>query len=90
VHHRVSRFQERGTGWVAFDDTTGYVSKLGRDPHGLGWWCWTVYGGSEGHFTRVIVVYNTCKNNKKDSRIMYQQQHQYFIMKKKNLTCPNK
>jgi hypothetical protein len=35
-------------------------------------------------------VYNTCKNNKKDSRTRYQQQRQYFITKKKDLTCPNK
>ncbi len=58
VHHGVSRVQERGTGIVAFGDTTGYVSKVGRDPYGLGRWCWTVYGGSEGHCTRVIVAYN--------------------------------
>jgi hypothetical protein len=50
----------------------------------------TVYGGSEGHFNRVIVAYNACKKNKKDSRTMYQQQRQYFITKKKDLACPNK
>jgi hypothetical protein len=90
VHHGVSRVQERVTGIVAFGNTIGYISKVGRDPYGLGLWCWTVYGGSEGHHTRVIVVYNACKNNKKDSRATYQQQCQYFIMKKKDLTCPNK
>ena len=71
MDHRVSRVQEGGTGMVAFGNTTGYVSKIERDPYGLGQWCWTVYGGSERHCTRVIVVYNACKNNKKDSRTTY-------------------
>ncbi len=78
MHHGVSRAQEGGTGIVAFGDTTGYISKVGKDPYGLGWWCWTLYGGSEGHRTRVIVVYNACKNNKKDSQTTYQQQHQFL------------
>ncbi len=90
VHHGISKVQEGGTGMVSFGDTTGYISKVGKDPYGLGRWCWTLYGGSDGHRTRVIVAYNACKNNKKDSRTMYQQQRQYFIMKKKDLTCPNK
>jgi hypothetical protein len=76
VHHGVSRVQEGDTGMVAFGDTTGYISKVGKDPYGLGQWCWTLHGGSEGPCARVIVVYNTCKNDKKDSRTMYQQQRQ--------------
>ncbi len=42
VHHGVSRVQEGGTGMVAFGDTTGYISKVGKDPYGLGRWCWTL------------------------------------------------
>jgi hypothetical protein len=53
---------------VAFGDTTGYISKVGKDPYGLGRWCWILYSSSNGHHTRVIVAYNTCKSNKKDSR----------------------
>jgi hypothetical protein len=90
VHHGVSRVQEGATGMVAFGDTTGYISKVGKDSYGLGRWCWTLYGGSKGHRTRVIVSYNGCKNNKKDSQTMYQQQHHNFITKKKDLTYPNK
>ncbi len=75
---------------VAFSDTTGYISQVGKDPYGLGQWCWTLHEGSEGRRTRCIVVYNACTNNKKDSQTTYQQQHQYFITKKKDLTCPNK
>jgi hypothetical protein len=75
---------------VTFRDATGYISKIGKDPYGLGRWCWTLYSGNDGHQTRVVAAYNACKNNKKDSRTSYQQQRQFFIMKKKDQTCPNK
>jgi hypothetical protein len=90
VHHGVSRVQEGGTGMVAFGDTTGYISKVGKDTYGLGWWSWMLYSGNDGHCTKVIVAYNACKNNKKDSRTTYQQQRQYFITKHHDITCPNK
>ncbi len=75
---------------VAFGDSTGYITKTGKDVYGLGQWCWTLYGGSEGHNTRVVVAYNACKNSKRNSQMTYQQQRQFFITKKNNLTCPNK
>ena len=79
VHHGVSKVQEGGTGMVSFGNTTGYISKVGKDPYGLEQWCWTLYGGCDGHRTRVIVAYNACKNNKKDSQTTYQQLHQYLL-----------
>jgi hypothetical protein len=69
---------------VSFGNSTG------KDPYGLGRWCWTLYEGSKWHCTRMMVAYNACKNSKKDSWTTYQQQRQYFIMSKKDLTCPNK
>ncbi len=90
VHHGVARVQEGGTRMVAFGDTTGYISKVGKDQYGLGRWCWILYSGRDGHCTRVIVENNACKSNKKDSWTTYQQQQQYFIMEHQNLTCPNK
>jgi hypothetical protein len=90
VHQNVGRLQEGGMGMVAFGKSTGYITKTGKDAYGLGRWWWTLYGGSEGHNTRVVVAYNTCKNSKRDSRRTYQQQRQFFITKKNNLTCPNK
>ncbi len=90
VHQNIGRVQEGGTGMVAFGESTGYITKTGKDPSGLGRWCWTLYGGSNGHNTRVVVAYNACKNKKKDSRTTYQQQRQYFITKKNDLTCPSK
>ncbi len=90
IHQNVGRVQEGRTGMVSVGESTGFITKMGRDPYGLGWWCWTLYGGSEGHNTRVVVAYNACNNSKKDSRTTYQQQRQYFITKKKDLSCPSK
>ncbi len=90
IHMNVSKVQEGGMGMVTFGDTTGYISKMGKDPFGLGQWCWTLYSGNDGHRTRVVAAYNACKNNEKYSRTSYQQQRQFFIMKKKDLTCSNK
>jgi hypothetical protein len=90
VHQNVGTVQEGRMGMVAFSESMGFITKMGRDPYGLGRWCWTLYGGSERHSTRVVVAYNACKNSKKDSRTTYQQQRQYFITKRQDLTCPNK
>jgi hypothetical protein len=90
VYQNVGRVQEGGTGMVAFGESTGFITKTGRDPYGLGRWCWTLYRGSEGQNTRVVVAYNACKNLKTDSWTTYQQQRQYFITKRKDLSCPNK
>jgi hypothetical protein len=48
------------------------------------------FGGSNGHNMRVVVAYNACRNKKKNLRTTYQQQRQYFITKKDDLTCPSK
>ncbi len=61
VHHSMARVQEGGTGMVAFGNTTGYISKVGKDPYGLGRWCWILYSGSNRHRTKIIVAYKTCK-----------------------------
>ncbi len=90
VHQNIGQVQKGGTGMVLFGDSMGFITQTEKNPYGLGRWCWTLYGGSEGHNTRVVVAYNACKNSKKESRTTYQQQRQYFIMKKKDLTCPNK
>ncbi len=90
VHQNVGQVQEGGTGMVAFGNSTEFIMKKGRDPYGLGGWCWTLYGGNKGQNTRVVVAYSACRNSKKVSRTMYQQQRQYFITKKKDLTYQNK
>ncbi len=78
--------QEGGTGTVCFSDATGYIEKVGKDKEGLGRCSWILFGGSDGHNTRMITAYNPCKNKKVNSGTSFQQQRRYFIMKKKDLT----
>jgi hypothetical protein len=85
---QAGRVQEGGTGAICFGDATGYICKVGKDEEGLGRWSWILLGGSDGHMTRLITAYNPCKSGKVNSGTSYQQQRQYFIMKKKDLTCP--
>ena len=47
-----------------------------------------MFGGSDGHMTRLIMAYNPCESGEVNSGTSYQQQHQDFIMKKKDHTCP--
>ena len=85
---QAGRVQEGGTGAICFGDATGYIQKVGKDEEGLGRWSWILFGGSDGHMTRLITAYNPCKSGRANSGTLYQQQRRYFIMKKKDLTCP--
>ncbi len=82
------RVQEGGTGTICFGDLVRYIKKMERDNEGLGGWCLVLLGGNNGHNTRIITAYNLCKNENVNSGTSYQQQHRYFITKKKDLTCP--
>ncbi len=85
---QAGRVQEGGTGAICFGDATGYIRKVGKDEEGLGRWIWILFGGSDGHMTRLITAYNPCKSRKVNSGTSYHQQRPYFIRKKKDLTCP--
>ncbi len=52
------RVQEGGTGAVCFGDATGYIKKVGKDEEGLVRWCSILFGGLDGHNTRLIMAYN--------------------------------
>jgi hypothetical protein len=66
VHQNIGWVQKGGPGMVLFGNSMGFITQTGKDPYGLGRWCWTLYGGSKGHNTRVVVAYNACKNSKKE------------------------
>jgi hypothetical protein len=85
---QAGQVQEGGTGAVCFGNATGYIKKVGKDEEGLSHWSWILFGGSDGHNTHLITAYNPCKNKNVKSGTSYQQQCRYFIMKKKDLTCP--
>ncbi len=81
------RAQEGGTVTICFGESTRYIKKTGRDSKGLGHWCCMLYSEANGHSTQVITAYNPCKNKNVNSGTTYQQQCQYFIMRKKDPTC---
>ncbi len=82
------RVQEGGTGTICFGESTGYIKKTRPDSKGLGRWSWILFSGTNGHSTQVIMAYNPCKNTNANLGTTYQQQWQYFITKKKDLTSP--
>jgi hypothetical protein len=82
------RVQKGGTGTICFGESTGYIKKTGGDSKGLGRWSWILCSGTNGHSTQVITTYNLCKNTNTNLGTTYQQQRQYFITKKKDLTSP--
>ncbi len=73
---------------MCFGDATGYIKKVGKDEKGFGRLCWILLGCLDSHNTCLIMAYNPCKNKNVNSSTSYQQQHRYFVMKKKDLTCP--
>ncbi len=85
---QAGQVQEGGTGAICFGDATGYIRKVGKDEEGLGRWSWILFGGSDSHMTRLITAFNPCKSRRVNSGTSYQQQQRYYIMKKKDLTCP--
>jgi hypothetical protein len=85
---QAGRVQEGGTIAVSFGYATGYIRKVGKDKEGLGRWSLILFGGLEDHKTRLVTAYNPCKNKNIHSGTSYQQQWQYFVTKKKDLTCP--
>jgi hypothetical protein len=56
------RVQEGGTDTICFGKSTGYIRKTERDDKGLGRRSWILFGGTNGHNTRVITAYNPCRN----------------------------
>ncbi len=82
------RVQEGGTGTICFGESIGYIRKTGRDDKGLGRGSWILFGGTNGHNMQIITACNPCKNKNVHLGTTYQHQQRYFIMKKKDLTCP--
>jgi hypothetical protein len=86
------RTMEGGTGMVAFGELAScmYRDNSGVDDSGLARWTYMEFRGRNGHSTMMLVGYNPCKNNKKDSGTTYQQHRRYFINKEKEVVEPRK
>jgi hypothetical protein len=59
--HQSKVLQPGGVGLMSTDDVTYRITATGKDPPGLGRWCWTRFQGKNGVKVRTISVYRPCK-----------------------------
>jgi hypothetical protein len=60
IHENAGTYQPGGTFGVAVDHFATHVSKTGKDPTGLGRWCWMSVTGYNDHTTRIVSAYQPC------------------------------
>jgi hypothetical protein len=91
VHKNIGRVQQGGTSLLLFGHLTKQLdqNESGKDEMGLRRWSVMTLQG-DGVRTRMICRYNPCGNAKLNSGTTYQQQRRYFVMMKKDTTCPRK
>ncbi len=53
--------QTGGVGLISTDEVTHRIMSTGKDPTGLGRWCWTRFQGKNGIKVRTISVYRPCE-----------------------------
>ena len=53
--------QTGGVGLISTDEVTHWIMSTGKDPTGLGRWCWTCFQGKNGIKVRTISVYRPCE-----------------------------
>ena len=81
--------QYGGTAVIAFNQAVHKVESVGRDPTGLGRWCWLRLRGKGGSHFRVISAYRPVLN-KSDDFSCYNQQQYYFGTQGDHDICPRK
>jgi hypothetical protein len=65
--HNVTELQQSkvlppgGVGLISADEVTHRITSTGKDPTGLGHWCWTRFQGKNGIKVRTISVYRPCE-----------------------------
>ena len=59
--------QYGGTGISTLGDARYLIKETGRDPSGLGRWCWTLLEGKQHHTLRVVSLYRPVLNSKDGS-----------------------
>ena len=68
--------QPGGVGMIATDELAHRVINTGKDPTGLGRWCWMQLQGRNGIKVRLISVYHPCDTP--GATTTFQQQHRYL------------
>jgi hypothetical protein len=91
VYMNISRVQQGGMSLLLFGHLTKQLNQneSSKDKTGLGRWSVMTLQG-DGVCTRRICGYNPCGNAKLNSGTTYQQHRRYFVMMKKDTTCPKK
>jgi hypothetical protein len=91
VHENIGRVQQGGMSLLLFGHLSQQLdqNERGKDETGLGRWSVMTLQG-DGVCTRIICGYNPCGNAKLNSGMTYQQHRRYFVMMKKDTTCPRK
>ncbi len=70
--HHSKVLQPGGVGLISTDDVTHRITATGKDPTGLGRWCWTRFQGKNGVKVRMVSVYRPCESP--GATTTYQQQ----------------
>ena len=65
-----------GVGMIASEEVTHRVIETGKDPTGLGRWCWMRLQGRNGIRVRIITVYRPCDTP--GATTVFQQQNRYL------------
>jgi hypothetical protein len=74
--HQSKVLQPGGVGLLSTDEVTHRITDTGKDPTGLGRWCWTRFQGKNGIRVRIISVYRPC--NTPGATTTYQQQLRFL------------
>ncbi len=82
------RIQEGGTSLLMFGGMVDYYDRTQSqaEESGLGRWVVMTLRGEVT--TRIVCGYNPCGNDRPNSGTVYHQQRQYWVTKRKCLTCP--
>jgi len=83
-HENLGRRQWGGTAAVAYGDLAVRVSETGKDPTGLGRWCFMRCKGRDNHAIRIITAYNPVYSTRSQTQTVYSQQQRYFELKGDN------
>ena len=77
-----------GTGIISVDDAACRVKGIGRDPSGMGRWCFTRYQGKGGRATRFYSAYRPCKSVSYSAGVTVYNQQIAAMVAADDLRCP--
>jgi hypothetical protein len=82
-----SYYQPGGTMQISINKAAHRIIQQGRDPSGLGRWCWSLFRGKHNILLRVITLYRPCEPSTGGYQTAYSQQQRYFDIQHDN-RCP--